>query len=122
MRILRTRGSITAHELAVETGLSGRHADATLGILTQAWSPIGGIHRYRPSDAAGSGNVLDDPVVTSLAAAYDKTPAQIVLRWHLDEGHSAVPKSVRSERIAENLDVFDLCSEAGHVFGNSVQG
>ncbi|MDR2566352.1 MAG: aldo/keto reductase [Bifidobacteriaceae bacterium] len=42
------------------------------------------------------------------AAAYGKTPAQIVLRWHLDEGRSAVPKSVRPERIAENLGVFDF--------------
>ena len=80
-------------------------ADKTLGILTQSWSPIGGIHRYRP---AGDADVLKDPVITALAGKYGKTPAQVVLRWHLDEGRSALPKSVTPSRIAENLDVFDF--------------
>ena len=82
-----------------------RAADKTLGILTQAWSPIGGIHRYRPGDA---GDVLKDPVITALATKYGKTPAQVVLRWHLDEGRSALPKSITPSRIAENLNVFDF--------------
>jgi diketogulonate reductase-like aldo/keto reductase len=90
------------------TNATVQHADATLGILTQAWSPIGGIHRYRPADAPGSGNVLENPVITALAGKYDKTPAQIVLRWHLDEGRSALPKSVTPSRIAENFAVFDF--------------
>ena len=87
------------------TNATVQAADKTLGILTQAWSPIGGIHRYRPADA---GDVLKNPVITALAAKYGKTPAQVVLRWHLDEGRSALPKSVTPSRIAENLDVFDF--------------
>ncbi|GAA4188244.1 aldo/keto reductase [Gryllotalpicola kribbensis] len=90
------------------TNATVQHADATLGILTQAWSPIGGIHRYRPSDVPGSGNVLEHQVITELAAKYGKTPAQIVLRWHLDEGRSALPKSTKAARIAENFAVFDF--------------
>jgi 2,5-diketo-D-gluconate reductase A len=87
------------------TNATVQAADKTLGILTQAWSPIGGIHRYRPADA---GDILKNPVITGLADKYGKTPAQVVLRWHLDEGRSALPKSVTPSRIAENLDVFDF--------------
>jgi 2,5-diketo-D-gluconate reductase A len=87
------------------TNATVQAADKTLGLLTQAWSPIGGIHRYRPADA---GDVLKNPVITTLAAKYDKTPAQVVLRWHLEEGRSALPKSVTPTRIAENRDFFDF--------------
>jgi 2,5-diketo-D-gluconate reductase A len=87
------------------TNATVQAADKTLGILTQAWSPIGGIHRYRPADT-GDSDVLKNPVITGLAARYGKTPAQVVLRWHLDEGRSALPKSVTPSRIAQNLDVF----------------
>jgi len=77
-------------------------ADAAHGILTQAWSPIGGITSYR-----GTGtSTFDDPAITAIAAAHGKTPAQVMIRWHLQEGRSAIPKSVRAERIAENFDVF----------------
>jgi diketogulonate reductase-like aldo/keto reductase len=81
-----------------------RAADAAHGILTQAWSPIGGITFYRE----GGASTLDDLVIGEIARAYDKTPAQVMLRWHLQEGRSAIPKSVREERIAENFDVFDF--------------
>ena len=81
-----------------------RAADAANGILTQAWSPIGGITFYR---GEGSGT-LADPVIGGIAEAHGKTPAQVMLRWHLQEGRSAIPKSVRAERIAENFDVFDF--------------
>ena len=80
-------------------------ADTAHGILTQAWSPIGGITSYR---GTGSGSTFDDPTITQIAAAHGKTPAQVMLRWHLREGRSAIPKSVRPERIAENFDVFDF--------------
>ena len=77
-------------------------ADAAHGVLTQAWSPIGGITSYR-----GTGtSTFDDPAIAAIAAAHGKTPAQIMIRWHLQEGRSAIPKSVRAERIAENFDVF----------------
>jgi diketogulonate reductase-like aldo/keto reductase len=79
-------------------------ADAEHGILTQAWSPIGGITFYR-----GSGkSTLQDPVILAIARAHGKTAAQVMLRWHLQEGRSVIPKSVRPERIAENFDVFDF--------------
>jgi diketogulonate reductase-like aldo/keto reductase len=78
--------------------------DAARGVLTQAWSPIGGITSYR-----GTGtSTFDDPLIASIAAAHGKTPAQVMIRWHLQQGRSAIPKSVRPERIAENFDVFDF--------------
>lgn len=81
--------------------------DAEHGILTQAWSPIGGITFYR--DESGTPrSTLDDPVIGSLARTHQKTPAQVMLRWHVQQGRSAIPKSVNPGRIAENLDVFDF--------------
>ena len=75
------------------------------GILTQAWSPIGGITFYRDGK---HGSTLQDPVIGSIAEAHDKTPAQVMLRWHLQQGRSAIPKSTKPQRIAENFDVFDV--------------
>ncbi|MFE5308650.1 aldo/keto reductase [Isoptericola sp. NPDC056605] len=82
-------------------------ADAAHGILTQAWSPIGGITFYRDS---GHTSTLQDPTILRLAEAHGATPAQVMLRWHLQQGRSAIPKSVTPSRIAENLDVtgFEL--------------
>ncbi|SHN13872.1 aldo/keto reductase [Cryptosporangium aurantiacum] len=79
--------------------------DAEHGILTQAWAPIGGITFYRDS---GHTSTLDDPVIGRIAAAHGKTPAQVMLRWGLQQGRSVIPKSVRPERIAENFAVFDF--------------
>jgi diketogulonate reductase-like aldo/keto reductase len=79
-------------------------ADTAHGILTQAWSPIGGITSYR-----GTGtSTFDDPTITGIATSHGKTPAQVMLRWHLQQGRNAIPKSVRPQRIAENIDVFDF--------------
>ncbi|MCI0142071.1 aldo/keto reductase [Arthrobacter bambusae] len=78
-------------------------ADAKHGILTQAWSPMGGITSYR-GDASKS--TFNDPVIGEIAEAHGKTPAQVMLRWHLQEGRSAIPKSVNPVRIAANFDVF----------------
>lgn len=83
-------------------------ADRKLGIITQAWSPIGGINRYGKTRDDASRDPLRHPTVAALAQKYGKTPAQIVLRWHLELGMSAIPKSVRPERIRENFDVFDF--------------
>ena len=58
---------------------------------------------------------LTDPVVTDLAAKYGKTPAQVVLRWHVEHGFCAIPKSVKPHRIAENFDVFDFALTAEEV-------
>jgi diketogulonate reductase-like aldo/keto reductase len=74
-------------------------------ILTQAWSPIGGITFYRDSD---HGSTLQDPVIGRIAQAHAKTAAQVMLRWHLQQGRSAIPKSTRPERIAENINIFDF--------------
>ncbi|HEY3480224.1 MAG TPA: aldo/keto reductase, partial [Streptomyces sp.] len=75
------------------------------GILTQAWSPIGGITFYRDRQHIST---LQDPVIGEIAQAHGGTPAQIMLRWHLQQGRSAIPKSTKPQRIAENFDVFDF--------------
>lgn len=86
------------------TQLGVQEADAARGIVTQAWSPIGGVTSYR-----GSGTTtFDDPAITKIASMHGKTPAQVMIRWHLQQGRGAIPKSVRAERIAENFDVFDF--------------
>ena len=84
-----------------------REAHAELGIATQAWSPLGGVLVYVP-DADESRGPLTDPIVTGLAAKYGKTPAQVVLRWHIEHGFCAIPKSVKPHRITENFDIFDF--------------
>jgi diketogulonate reductase-like aldo/keto reductase len=66
-------------------------------IATEAWAPI-----------ARGGELLQDPVITSLAEKYGKTPAQIVIRWHVEVGNVVIPKSVTPARIRENIDVFDV--------------
>ncbi|HEX2100142.1 MAG TPA: aldo/keto reductase [Candidatus Synoicihabitans sp.] len=67
-----------------------------LGIRTEAWSPL------------GQGQVIADPTIAAIAAKYRKTPAQVVLRWHLEHGLIVIPKSVTPTRIAENADVFSF--------------
>jgi 2,5-diketo-D-gluconate reductase A len=74
-----------------------REYDLSHGIVTEAWSPI-----------ARGGDLLEDRVITSLAEKYGKTPAQIVIRWHLELGNVVIPKSVTPARIRENFDVFDI--------------
>jgi diketogulonate reductase-like aldo/keto reductase len=75
------------------------------GILTQAWSPIGGITFYRDGSR---GSTLEDPVIGAIARAHDKSAAQVMLRWHLQQGRPVIPKSTKAHRIAENFDVFDF--------------
>lgn len=74
-----------------------REASRRHGALVEAWSPLG-----------QGGGELEDPVVTGIAAEYGKTPAQVLIRWHLDRGDIVFPKSVRRERIVENFDVLDF--------------
>ena len=78
---------------------------AERGIVTQAWSPIGGITFYRDGN---HGSTLEDPVIGQIAETHRKSPAQVMLRWHLQEGRSVIPKSTKPHRIAENFDVFDF--------------
>ena len=82
-------------------------ADAEHGILTQAWSPIGGITFY-PGWGENRKNVMRDPAIAAVAHAHGRTPAQVMLRWHLQQGRSAIPKSTNPARIAENFEVFDF--------------
>lgn len=91
---------IELHPYFQQTAVQRVHAEH--GIATQAWSPIGGITSYR--DAARS--TFDDPVLRDIARVYGKTAAQVMLRWHLQRGRSAIPKSTKPARIAENFDVF----------------
>ena len=83
----------------------------SLGIVTQAWSPIGGSVR-KFGDPSKVSDPLTHPTPVGLAEKYGKTPAQVVLRWHLEQGRSAIPKSFRPERIAENFDLFDFALSA----------
>ncbi|MDQ0646388.1 2,5-diketo-D-gluconate reductase A [Microbacterium natoriense] len=69
-------------------------ANSARGIVTEAWSPL------------AQGAVLGDPAVLSIAELHGRTPAQVVLRWHLQQRRIVIPKSVTPARIAENLDVF----------------
>lgn len=72
-----------------------RAIDANHGVATEAWSPLG----------QGKG-LLDDPTLVDLARKHGRSPAQVVLRWHLQLGNIVIPKSVTPERIRENLNVF----------------
>jgi diketogulonate reductase-like aldo/keto reductase len=96
------------------TQLALREVHAELGIVTQAWSPIGGVLVYVPGTDETRGP-LTDPIITGLAAKYGKTPAQVVLRWHIEHGFCAIPKSVKPHRIAENFDIFDFALTADEV-------
>lgn len=77
------------------------------GILVQAWSPIGGITFY-PGWGEDRRSTLTDPTIGKIAQAHGKTPAQVMLRWHLQEGRSAIPKSVKPHRIEENFAINDF--------------
>ena len=90
------------------TQKQSQEANAARGIVTQAWSPIGGINFYPGFADDTAKNPLDDPAIEAIGTAHGKTSAQVMLRWHLQQGRSAIPKSVRPERIAENFDVFDF--------------
>jgi diketogulonate reductase-like aldo/keto reductase len=94
---------IELHPYFQQAELQRLHAQH--GILTQAWSPIGGITSYY---GGGKKSTFDDPTLLDIARRYGKSTAQVMLRWHLQEGRSAIPKSVKPARIAENFAVFDF--------------
>ncbi|MCX3059680.1 aldo/keto reductase [Streptomyces sp. GXMU-J5] len=76
---------------------ASREKHAELGIATEAWSPLG----------QGKG-LLEVPAIVAIAQKHGRTPAQIVLRWHVQQGNVAIPKSVTPSRIEENIDVFSF--------------
>jgi 2,5-diketo-D-gluconate reductase A len=73
-----------------------RQLHGSLGIATEAWSPL------------AQGAVLDDATITEVARTHDRTPGQVVLRWHLQLGNIVIPKSVTPERIRQNFELFDF--------------
>ncbi|MBJ7336320.1 aldo/keto reductase [Mycolicibacterium sp.] len=85
---------IELHPLLPQAELRELHA--RLGIATEAWSPL------------GQGSLLENATVTSVADAHGKTPAQVLIRWHVQLGNIVIPKSVNPDRIASNFDVFDF--------------
>ena len=93
---------IEVHPYFQQKELQRLHAEH--GILTQAWSPLGGITSY----GGGEKRTFDDPTLQQIASEHGKSAAQVMLRWHLQEGRSVIPKSTKPARIAENLDVFDF--------------
>jgi len=97
---------VELHPFFTQDALCDFHADH--GIATQAWSPLGGVNVYSLADPKAANNPLEHPIVAEISARYGKTPAQVVLRWHLDQGRSAIPKSVQPHRIAENISIFDF--------------
>jgi diketogulonate reductase-like aldo/keto reductase len=92
-----------------------READSSLRIVTQSWSPIGGVSRYNAADQDAIQDPLRHPTILFLAERHGKTPAQIVLRWHIEHHLSAIPKSVTPERIAQNIEIFDFTLTAEEV-------
>ena len=98
-RLAKETGTVPAvnqielHPQLSQSGLREYHAEH--GIATEAWSPLG-----------QGGDLLTDPALTPIAEAHGKTVAQVVLRWHLQLGNIAIPKSVTPSRIAANIDVF----------------
>lgn len=98
-RLLEETGTVPAvnqielHPHLQQSGPRAFHAEHD--IATEAWSPLG-----------QGKDLLQDPTLNSLAGKYGKSPAQVVLRWHLQSGNVVIPKSVTPSRIRENIDVF----------------
>jgi 2,5-diketo-D-gluconate reductase A len=86
---------IELHPRFPQAGLRAQHRER--GIATEAWSPIG-----------QGGDLLSDERLVGMAEKYGRSPAQIVLRWHVQLGNIVFPKSVTPARIAENIDVFEF--------------
>lgn len=91
-QVIPAVNQVELHPRLSQAALRAFHAEH--GIATEAWSPL------------GQGQLISDPVVAKVAAAHGRTPAQAILRWHLQLGVVAIPKSVTPSRIAENFDVF----------------
>ncbi|QIZ97297.1 aldo/keto reductase [Leifsonia sp. PS1209] len=83
-----------------------RAYDSEHGIVTESWSPLG-----------AGGDLLRSPVLTEIAEKHDKTPGQVVLRWHIQNGLVVIPKSSNAQRLAENFDVFGFELDAADLAG-----
>jgi len=91
---LPTVNQVELHPRLQQSGLRAWHSEH--GIATEAWSPL------------AQGELLDDETIVRVSEGHGKTPAQVILRWHLQLGNVVIPKSVTPERIRENIDVFDF--------------
>lgn len=85
---------VELHPRLAQTEL--REVHARLGIATEAWGPL------------GQGSLLSHPTITRIAESCGRTPAQVLIRWHIQLGNIVIPKSVNPKRIASNFDVFDF--------------
>ena len=85
---------IELHPYLVQAELRREHAER--GIVTEAWSPL------------AKAKATKDPVVDEIASAHDRTPGQVVLRWHIQLGNVVFPKSMSPERLRQNIDIFDF--------------
>ncbi len=79
---------------------AARQRHAAFGIVTEAWSPL------------GQGKLLANPTLLEIARRHGRSAAQVILRWHLQQGNVVIPKSVTPERIAENFDVYGFSLDA----------
>jgi 2,5-diketo-D-gluconate reductase A len=99
-RIIGDTGVVPAvNQIELHTGFQQRalrEAHERYSIVTEAWSPL------------GQGKSLADPTLKAIAERYGRSPAQVVLRWHIESGFVAIPKSATPARIAENIDVFSF--------------
>ena len=80
---------------------AAQEAHKKLNIVTESWSPL------------GQGKFIANPVIGTIAKKHGKTPAQVIIRWHIDTGLVVIPKSVTPSRIEENFKVFDFKLDAG---------
>ena len=92
--VVPTVNQIELHPRLQQEELRRYHSEH--GILTEAWSPL------------GKGMLLDDPAIHEISSRHDRTPAQVVLRWHAQLGNVVIPKSATPERIEENFQIFDF--------------
>lgn len=92
---------IELHPYLAQNELRAFHAEH--GIITEAWSPL------------GRGAEFEDPAIIAIATETGRTPAQVVLRWHMQLGNVAIPKSATPSRIAENFEIFDFELTAAQV-------
>jgi len=101
--VLPAVNQIEVHPYFTQT--QSRELHSRHGILTQAWSPMGGITSYRQ---ALPQSTFENPTILDIAQTHGKSAAQVMLRWHFQQGRSAIPKSARPERIVQNFDIFDF--------------
>jgi len=100
MRIIDLGGTVPAiNQIELHPALQQielREFHAHEGIVTEAWSPL------------AKGQVLDDPILVDISLRLDRTPAQVILAWHLQLGNVVIPKTVTPARMVENFDIFDI--------------